>query len=210
MFNFIKRIFQRPEQNVVDRQTRPEVSPHNCDTLPPGCIPIESSYDMNRIPGTTLDVGTIAKVLQASNDELITYNQAKGIRPGCGHHIYTIDEVVTSESIRPGLGGLCPYCSLEAAELLNQNLVSLQQAQELSLYCSKCASHCDGCGRNNICSRHSQQFEDLDGRVILLCPDCMKKAEKDKFFKKTLNIMLSPFIDYRRLPPSQERDYYDY
>ena len=205
---FIKRCLQRPKQNVVEHQ--PEKSPHHWDALQRECNSIESLYDLHPIPGTTLDVGIIEKVLQAPNDELITYSQQKGIRTGCGHHIYKIDEVTTSESIHHGLGGLCPYCSLEAAELLNQNLISLQQAEELSLYCSKCASHCDGCGRNNICVRHSQRFEGLDGKVILLCPGCMKKAEKDKFFKKTINIMLTPFIDYKRLPSSQERDDYDY
>lgn len=210
MFDFIKRFFKRPKQNVVEHQPQSEVSPHHCDTLPPRCIPIESSYDLKRIPGTTLDVGIIAKVLQASNNELITYNQPKGIRPGCGHHIYTIDEVVTPESTCLGLGGLCPYCSLEAAELLNHNLISLQQAEEMSLFCSQCASHCDGCRRINICRRHSQQFKDLDGRVILLCPDCLKKADKERFFQKTLSILLAPFVDHKRLPSAQERDYYDY
>ena len=217
MFNFIKRfsrlikyLFQGPEQDGMERQHQPEVSPYHYDTLPPGYIPIESSHELKRIPRTTLDVGVIAKVFQSPNNELITYNRPMGIRPGCGHHIYEIDEIVTPESVHHGLGGLCPYCSLEAAELLNQNLISLQQAEELSLYCSKCASHCDGCGRNNICVRHSQRFEGLDGKVILLCPGCMKKAEKDKFFKKTINIMLTPFIDYKRLPSSQERDDYDY
>jgi hypothetical protein len=139
------------------------------------------------------------------NGELITFGMEIGIRCGCGHHIYGIDEIVTPHGIQRGLGGQCAYCSLEAAALLNQNLISLQQAEEHSLYCSGCASHCDSCRRANICLRHAQQFQNLDGTILLLCPDCLKKAEQDKFFKKTLAVMLSPFVDYRRLPPNQRR-----
>ena len=210
MFRFLKRFFKRSKQNIVAHQPRPEERSYYWDNLPPGFVPIDSLYDLREIPGTTLTIGSVAKVFNTPDNEQVTHDFKKGTRLGCGHSIFTINQMVTPECTEIGLGGQCLDCSLEAAELYNKNLVSLQIAEAMSLFCSQCASHCDGCRRTNICLRHSQQFKDLDGRVILLCPDCLKKADKEKFFKKTLSIMLAPFVDYKRLPPSQRRDYYDY
>jgi len=206
--NFIRYIiqyFRRPRHSVTTRCVQPDEPSYDVNNLPPGVVPIESSYDLSRIPGTMLDVGAIAKLLQTSGNELVTLNQKIGVRGGCGHHIFVIDEVINQNSVQRGLGGTCPYCSLEAAELLNQNLISLPQAEQMSLYCSRCASYCDGCRRGNICLRHAQQFQSLDGTILLLCPDCLRKAEQDKFFKRTLAMMLTPFVDYNRLPPPTQR-----
>ena len=208
--NFIKRIFRPLQHNIRTRRIEPEDPRHCSHNLPPGITPIESTYNKQPIPGTTRSIGTIEKILQHM-DELINFNQKIGVRCGCGHHIFNIEEIITQHGVQRGLGGQCPYCALEAAELLSQKLISLQQAEEMSLYCSKCASHCDGCRRNNICIRHTQQFENLDGSILVLCPDCLKNAEQDKFFKKTLDLMLAPFVDYNRLPPpTQRRDPYVY
>jgi len=209
--NFIKRIFRPLQHNIRTRRIEPEDPRHCSHNLSPGITPIESTYNMQSIPGTTCSLGTIEKVLQTLNGELINYTKKEGVQLGCGHPVFVIDEVITENSAQSGVGGACPYCSLEAAELLSQKLISLQQAEEMSLYCSKCASHCDGCRRNNICIRHTQQFENLDGSILVLCPDCLKNAEQDKFFKKTLDLMLAPFVDYNRLPPpTQRRDPYVY
>jgi hypothetical protein len=207
MFDFIRRFFEHNRHNVTTRRVRPDEPSYDANNLPPGCLPIESFYDLSRIPGTMLDVGTIAKLLQTSSNELVTLNQKIGVRAGCGHLIYAVDEVINQNSVRPVPDGTCTDCSFEAAELLNQNLISLPQAEQMSLYCSRCASHCDGCRRSNICVRHAQQFQSLNGTILLLCPSCLKKAEQDKFFEKTLALMLAPFVDYNRLPqPTQRRD----
>lgn len=214
MINFIKYIieyFKTQRHNIVAHQVEFGNPPPDFDNPPSEFMPIESYYDMHRIPGTTLDVGAVAKVLQAPSNEVVTLNQRKGVRTGCGHHIYTVDKITTEIWVQQGIGGVCHYCAQEAAQLLNQGVISIKQAEELSLYCSQCASQCDGCRRSNLCLRHSQRFEDWDGSVSFLCPDCLIKAENEKFFKKTLAVMLSPFIDHRRLPPPrQRRNHYDY
>lgn len=214
MLDFIKYIlsyFKQPQNNITTHRLQDEERPPNFFDLPPGFTPIETLWQEQEIPGTSRRVAIISRILKTPVDECVTYDAKKGVPCGCGHSIFVINEITTPESTEIGLGGQCPYCSLEAAELLNQNLISLQQAEELSLFCSQCVSHCDGCRRNNICVRHTQQFEDLNGTVILLCPDCLQKAEQEKFFKKTLAVMLAPFVDYKRLPPPiQRNNHYDY
>jgi len=210
--NFIRYIiqyFRRPRHNVTVRQTTSQDPPRGSDDPSPGYLPIESYYDMHRIPGTTLDIGIVVKVIQTPANEIVTANQTKGIHCGCGHHIYRIDEVMTAESIHPGLGGQCPFCAAKATDLYNQNLISLQQAEEMSLHCSQCQSHCDLCRRNNVCARHTREFQQLDGTILLLCTECLAKAENDKFFKKTIAFMLYPFVDYRRLPPPKSTNPYE-
>jgi len=210
MFGFIRRFFEHNRHNVTTRRVQPEDQQHHFHNLPPNITPIESTFNVQPIPGTTCSLGTIEKVLQ-NMDELITSNQRIGVCCGCGHHIFNVEEKVTQHGVQRGLGGQCSYCALEAAEYLNQNLISLQQAEEHSLYCSQCASYCDGCGRRNICIRHARPFQSLDSSVLLLCPDCLRMAEQDKFFKKTLAMMLAPFVDYNRLPPpTQRKDPYGY
>jgi len=212
MLNFLKYViayFRKQRKNVTVRQTTSQEQQRDSYNPPPGYIPIESYYDLQRIPDSTLDIGIIVKVLQSPNNEIITANQRKGIRCGCGHHIYLIDEVLTHESIHPGLGGQCPHCAAKATDLYNKNQISLQQAEALSLYCSLCASKCDICGGNNFCARHTSKFKALDGSILNLCPECMDKAKNNKFFKETIAVLLLPFVDYRRLPPSKRIDSYD-
>jgi len=167
--------------------------------LPPDFTPIKSSYDLRPIPDTSLFIGTASRVGQTSSNELITCDQTKGIRGGCGHDIVVIDEIVNPNSTHRGIGGRCSDCAAEAAEKRRLNLISQQEYEALQLFCSQCASHCDGCRRTDICWHHAQEFKDLDGKVLLLCPACLKKADHEKFFKKTLAIMLSPFVDHKRL-----------
>lgn len=170
---------------------------------PPGFTPIESSYDFQPISGTSLLIGRGSRVGQTSNGELVTCDQTKGVRGRCGHDIFVIDEIVTEQSIHRGIGGRCAFCTAEAAEMLRLNLITRQQAEELSLYCTQCASRCDGCRRTDICRRHAQEFEDADGKIMLLCPACIKKAELEKFFKKTMTLMLAPFADNKHKPPTE-------
>jgi hypothetical protein len=208
-FKYIADYFRKQRKNVTVRQTTSREQPRDSDNPPPGYIPIETYYDLRRIPDTSLDVGIIAKVLQSPVGEIITANLNKGVRCGCGHHIYLIDMVVTPESIHRGLGGHCPICASKAMDLYNKNKISLQQAEASSLYCSLCASTCDICDGNNFCVRHTSKFNALDGSVLYLCPECLEKAKNDKFFKEAIAIMLLPFVDYRRLPPSKRKDSYD-
>jgi hypothetical protein len=197
----IIRFFWQPRHNITTRRFQPEQPPNDFCNLPPGNIPIETLYEGQEIPGTSHYVGNIAKIFQTMSGEQVTYDQKKGVRCGCQHNIFSIDEKVTPTGIQRGLGGTCVYCAAEAAELFKLNLISQQQAEQLSLYCSQCASHCDGCRRTDICRRHAQKFEDVDGKTILLCPACLKKANNEKIFNKTLAMLLLPFVEHKRKPP---------
>jgi len=81
---------------------------------------------------------------------------------------------------------MCWDCAAEAGDLVNRNALSAGQAEAMSLYCSQCASYCDGCGRHNLCTRHTKLFADSDDRQLRLCPQCSLKADRKKLFKQTI------------------------
>jgi len=195
MFDFIKRRFRRSRRRVSVQQVPHEQQDDSGD-IPPRFIPIESLFEGAEIPGTSEWIGEMAKVIQTLEGEQITWEK-KGVRGCCGHMIFAVNEKITDAGIQAGLGGVCPYCAEESAGL--------------GLYCSKCGSHCEGCGRNNVCTHHTRLFKDIDGNEQLLCPDCYKKADLERLFKKTLWVMLWPFLDHSRGSDfKNRRNYYDY
>ncbi|MFC1604961.1 hypothetical protein ACFL5F_08040 [Planctomycetota bacterium] len=195
MFDFIKRLFRRSRRQVSVQQIPYEQQDESRD-IPPRFIPIETLYEGSEIPGTKEWIGEMAKVIQTMQGEQITWDKKKGVRLDCGHLVFAIDERITNTGIRIGLGGVCSDCESE---------------RKAGLYCSQCGSHCDGCGRNNICTRHTRLFKDIDDQEQLLCPDCFKKADMEHFFKKTLLLILWPFLDHNQGSESQNRrNYYDY
>ncbi len=198
MFGSLKQRFQRRRQIVERRPLPSEDYSENIDNLPPGYMPIESSYDTVRIPGTMIEVGTISRVFQTPNNEIVTIDEKKGVPLACGHDGYYADETVTPNGKRRGIGGVCPDCASEAGELLRKDAISIHQAEAMSRYCTQCASSCESCRRHNICIRHTREFQHPDGHVQILCPDCLKKAQEDKFFNSVLGAMLTPLIDNRQ------------
>jgi len=210
MFKPIKRVFQyfkRRPQNVTVHQRQFDDALHGHFDAVGEFIPIETNIDDQPVSGTvTQSVSKEERLLQTQGGQLITLSRRKGIRCGCGHFIYSIDP----DGRRAYLGGQCPYCALETAQLLKSGTINLEQAEAMSLYCDRCSSTCQGCG-TSLCRRHLRQFA-LDGTLTysFLCPDCLRQAEQDKFFKQALTIMFSPFLDYKRLPPLSERKPYDY
>lgn len=211
IINFIRRtltpnrqaVRYRPEDvhRVYDRPDEPEQ---------PQFIPIESDYKLDRIPCTCIDIGSVAKVLQTIQGELITGLRRYGAKAGCGHILYSIERIVTSNWIKEGLGGFCGDCTLEAAAKYLQGQIPLEQAQMLSLYCTACQGHqCNGCGRRDLCTRHSLAFEQAAGGDVYLCPACMEKARQEKFFRKTLEIMLLPFSEDPPTRPANGRNPYE-
>ena len=211
MFDSLKRLFGRQRQAVNRRSLPPKQYSYDVNNLPLGSVPIESSFDLTPVPGTMLQVGPVARVFQTSTNELVTAQQTVGIRLRCDHHVYSVHQIITAGGVQPGIGGVCDDCRLEAAALAARNLILPHQIDEFSLYCTMCASHCDACGRKNICIRHTQQFQSPEGQILTLCPTCLKQAEHDNFFRKVLSVMLAPLIDHRHLPDHTERtDRYGY
>jgi len=160
--------------------------PPSADDLPPGFVPIETQISGQHIDGTTRWIGQDARVGQMPNGELITCERTRGVRCGCGHIVYSVHETVTQTGIHAGIGGICWDCAAEADDLVKRNAVSAGQAEAMSLYCSQCASHCDGCGRQNLCTRHTKLSTDADGRQLRFCPKCSLNADRKKLFRRTI------------------------
>lgn len=195
MFDFFKRRFRRSNRQVSVRQV-PQDQQEDPRDIPPGYTPIESLFEGSEIPGTSEWIGQMAKVIQTMQGEQITWDKKKGIRGACGHMIFAIDEKITDTGIQSGLGGICSDCA--------------EESDGLGLYCTACSSHCEGCGRKNICTRHTKLFKDINGQEHLLCPNCYKKADLERFFKKTLWVMLWPFLDHNHGSYFKDkRNYYD-
>jgi len=177
LLKFIKRFFKRSRQQV--QHVPHEQHNESCNTPPP-VIPIESLYKGADLPDFSDWVGEIAKVFQTFDGDQVTIDRKKGIRCDCGHIIYSIDPKITETGFQHGLGGVCDFCQTEGKS---------------GLYCSQCGSYCEKCRKNNVCVSHTRLFKDIDGQEQLLCPDCYKKADTERFFKKTLSAMLWPFLE---------------
>ena len=181
----IIHLFTKDQVPAVRYYSEPD-DPLPGDNLPPGYNVLETQVRGRGVPGTSYCwIGEVASVWQTPTGEMVTCERGKGELCGCGHHAFSQEEIVTETGVHRGIGGTCHDCSAEAKDKLARNEISLQQAERQSLYCTQCASHCDGCGRHNLCSRHTKLFTDADGQQQLLCPDCIAKADRKKFFKQT-------------------------
>lgn len=153
-----------PDQRPVARRRQEAESPYAdgdqpmdpFSHVPPGYIPIESGFDMADIPGTTLYIGDILKILHTPTGELVNLHLKRGARLGCGHSIFSVHEYLSESGVYSGLGGRCPFCSAIAAAKLRQGELTLAQAEAASHFCSRCASYCDDCHRapwltRNLC-----------------------------------------------------------
>jgi hypothetical protein len=159
------------------REPTPE-DPSFADNLPPGWQAIETQVSGQNIDGTSCWVGEEARVIQGPGGHLLTCERGRGLRLGCGHYVYGTQERITPTGVLAGIGGVCHYCSLEVEEL--GSTLSAREAEAAKIYCTGCTSHCDGCGRRNLCSRHTKEFTDIEGKKYLLCPTCRKKAKRKK------------------------------
>jgi hypothetical protein len=185
----ILRFRARQQQTVTRCPVQPE-NPPPPDDLPAGFIPIETQVSGQHIDGTSRWIGEIARVGQMPSGELITCIHIRGVRCGCcGRIVNSVHERITETGVLAGIGGVCGNCMREGNHLVRCNAISAFQAEAMALYCSQCASHCDSCGRHDICSRHARLFVDPAGQKQSLCPECLKKAEQKRLFAQTLNTM---------------------
>lgn len=204
-------IFHRVWSRVAKKQ--PSVVPHRIEQddsepasdLPPDFIPIETQISGQDIDGTGRWVGQDARVGQEPDGHVIMCERGRGLRCGCNHFIYDVQPKQTATGAYPGLGGVCHYCRLEADDLVRRDLISPSQAEVMSLYCSDCASYCGGCGRRDLCSRHTARFQDADGTEQRLCPDCLKQARSKRMFKQTVAVVMSLFAEDDRTSQLRSR-----
>lgn len=170
----------RPQQGPISTQ-RPSMF-----NLPPDWTPIDSVIDTTRIPDTNLEIGTSARVVETNLQERIEFNQRRGVRVGCNHLIFSANK----------LGGICPFCMLESAELLSQGLISQLQAEEKSLFCVDCSSYCMVCFKR-ICSTHTRLFQCPDMRIIPLCPACYEQLSHKNIIWRIISVLIGLLLVWR-------------
>jgi len=207
LVRWIRHFFTKRRASVT--VLRPDhYDPAMTNDLPPDFIPIETLISGQDIDGTGKWIGQDARVGQMQSGEMVTCERVRGVRCGCNHFVYDVRPKITETGTYPGIGGVCHYCSLEAHDLANRNVIPTGQAEIMSLYCSDCASHCDGCGRRNLCIRHTRPFEDADGRQQQLCPECLKQARSKRMFKQTVAIVARLVAEDNPPSPSRSRGAY--
>lgn len=187
MFQILKKFFTKKPENLTpvdvnriatDQNNQPPQT--NIFNLPPNWQPLDTILDMTPIPGTTqLNVGKIARVIETDGDERIELNQPQGIKGGCNHMMFSIQEI----------GGTCDWCSLEAIQLFNQGGITKRQAEEYAHFCKNCVSYCFKCFTQRVCSRHTKLFQESTGRVVPLCPNCYEELTHEGGLTKLLRII---------------------
>jgi hypothetical protein len=201
LHNIVKYLIRR-RQNPAIRAKQNNNIPTNCVNIPEGYNTLEINRDEQPIPGLiTQHICTDKRLLENPTGGIITVENKEGIQCGCNHFIYSIEPT----NSQPGIGGQCPLCLTEAADLSTRGEISITQAEAMSLYCTLCSSRCDNCGRS-ICKKHTRQFTNSDATISKLCPDCLKQAEHNRILKQTLSILFFPFVDYSHLPSQNEKE----
>jgi len=180
MFRRLKNIIRRPPEQMQHVTATPRLNPQPANpqeqggfSLPTDWELIDSVFDTTCIPGTSLEIGTVARVIEHYRQGRKEINQRRGIMGACGHLIYDINEI----------GGVCRFCFMEADQLLDQGLINQQQAEEHAIFCTKCASYCLHCFSKRLCARHTNLFQQPTGRIIPLCPACYEKLTMSTFDK---------------------------
>jgi hypothetical protein len=161
---------------------------------------------------TNVDIETVGGLAFGSTEELTVDQdgnanricQKQGHILGSGRLVTSSEPTVKDGTPLPGVGGACYACKLEALDMLQAGVIDIQEAERLSLFDTNSVAQCDACGRRDLCIRHCRPFDKADGTQVSLCPDCIKQAQREKWVANSLNILLSPFIDQKQLPPGRQ------
>jgi len=180
-------------------------------------MPRPPEQQQDRLPGeenifykeTTIDTENVGPISFGSATELIVDNngnttqirQRQGHILGRGRLVTSLNPTTENGMVLPGVEGACYVCKKEIAPLLETGKISIEEAYRYVLFDTGSAAQCEGCGRRDCCIHHCRPFQKADGTQLSLCPDCTKVAQREKWTAISLSILLSPFIDEKRLPP---------
>ena len=131
--------------------------------------------------------------MATATGELVTGRDVVYVPCGCGHLVSRIEPANSLGVVYRGVGGVCPLCQEEAADLLEQGQIDLYEAHAHGLVCSECIRRCDGCGLS-VCARHCRPFDLGDGVAANLCAECTSAAGRKKFVKGFLGAVASSFL----------------
>jgi len=202
--NFLRDLFDSsPFQ--ADQPYSP-APPHEQDienNLPTGNYS-EKNLEIEIVSGTNIAFGKTDEIAIDENNNVQHINKKQAHILGTGRLITRLEPSVKDGIPLPGVGGICGNCQNEALVMLQMGLISIQEAERRSLFDTDSGAQCQACGRKDLCIRHCRPFADINGQAINLCPECAQAAKREKLFKTSVAILISPIVDRKQLPPSQE------
>lgn len=101
------------------------------------------------------------------------------------------------------IGGVCKYCREEALTLVKKHELRLDEVDLYSTYCNFCQRTCSSCNRNT-CKRHNLSFENPDGSISMLCPECQVTGSRQKLTHKFFGGIASFLLEHETTPPEKK------
>ena len=146
----------------------------------------ETEADVQQIQGLSITFGTQTTMQVDSNGHARELSQKPSYILGTGKRVSSIEEI----------GGICPFCKLQATQAYEQGLINIQQAQLQSLFDVKSGLRCDICGVNT-CSVHSRPIQTPED-AMLVCVACREELKRRQKRAKIISFLLAPFVETQR------------
>jgi hypothetical protein len=177
------------------------------DPMPDGnCLYQETSTDIETIAGTQISFGTVEKTT-VDQDGNTTHDRRKISHIlGDGRLVTSVEPRVEDGLERPGVEGLCRFCLAEAIPEFEAGVISREELQLRGLVSTGSLAQCNQCKRKDVCEHHCQSLERLDGSKPELCPNCREAAVREDRDRQSLYMLLSPFLERKRLPPPHDQE----
>ena len=208
--NWFARTPQQASQPYIPQppeQTDPSSMPprrQSQDQTPPNDVCYrETVANERRIWGTSIVFGENSSVVMDNQQEAMEFHGQRSYILGSGRVVSHMEPTFVGDQLMPGVGGICYFCRLEALTALQSGLITPQEAELQSLFDTESASQCDGCGRRDVCTRHSRLYPAPDGQTMHLCVACAEAAQRGQWMRQALDILLQPFLEDE--PPSPDQ-----
>ena len=164
----------------------------------------ETSADLETIAGTEISFGTAETTTVDQNGNATHKRRRIGHVLGDGLLVTSLQPRVEDGLQRPGVGRLCRFCLVEAIPEFEAGLISREELQLRSLVSTDSSAQCEKCNRKDVCERHCQSLERLDGSKPHLCPNCAEAAIREDQDRKSIYTLLAPWLKQKQLPPSTD------
>jgi hypothetical protein len=149
----------------------------------------ETKANVQHIFGSGIAFGTKEAVQIDENGDGREIIQEQSYRIGSGRIVNKVEDIA----------GICFLCEIVALKLLQDGLISIQEAHLRSMYDRNSAARCDVCGRNT-CSVHCRPAM-INNNIMNLCTLCLDQIQKQERRHKLVRWLLAPLID-----PAQQKE----
>lgn len=166
----------------------------------------ETTADIETIAGTDISFGTVETTTVDHNGNATHQRRRTAHLLGDGRLVTSLEPRVEDGLKRPGVEGLCRFCLAEAIPEFEAGLISREELQLRALVSTGSLTQCEKCKRKDVCEHHCESLERLDGSESKLCPNCRETASREDRDRQSLYLLLSPFIDQKKLPPSNDQE----